>query len=239
MIRKVLIILVVCNVAKSQWFILNNSSNCNRTRWSPYTQSLVSGRLKYSPYALSYGSLGLVDRDMEYSPYAFEYGKSGLIPKYGYSCSRSTTLNIITNGRVRIANSSKPAQSYKEKAEARKRAIEAQKKRRDEIKELRKNDGRDIIRAYLKERNIIFVEYQGLSFRNRTVSISFVLEGKLIKYWNPEVIEVLRKEKDFIYNSYLEKWEKFQKLYKEEVGPIYTITSTEKEDTIRKLESIL
>ena len=42
-----------------------------RTRWSPYAFGLVSGDIKYSPYAFRVGHNGLVPGNVRYSPYAF------------------------------------------------------------------------------------------------------------------------------------------------------------------------
>ena len=50
-----------------------------RTHWSPYTQGLVSGFVKYNPYTLKYNSSGLTNYRLKYSPYAFGYNSSGLI----------------------------------------------------------------------------------------------------------------------------------------------------------------
>lgn len=51
----------------------------DRTHWSPYSQSLVSGFVEYNPYNLKYNSSGLTNYRLEYSPYAFGYNSSGLI----------------------------------------------------------------------------------------------------------------------------------------------------------------
>ena len=50
-----------------------------RVHWSPYSQSLVSGFVEYSPYSVKYKNNGLVSDSLNYSPYALNYGTSGLI----------------------------------------------------------------------------------------------------------------------------------------------------------------
>ncbi len=60
-----------------------------RTRYSPYAFSydscgLVPGTVYYSPYAYMSGRTGLVPYWVNYSPYAFSYKHSGLISDYGY-----------------------------------------------------------------------------------------------------------------------------------------------------------
>jgi hypothetical protein len=62
-----------------------------RTRWSPYAFShkssgLISGYYGYSPYAFSNKCNGIVHRDVRWSPYAFSNKTSGLIYDHiGYS----------------------------------------------------------------------------------------------------------------------------------------------------------
>lgn len=69
----------------------NSSSVRYRTRWSPYafthkSSGLISGHYSYSPYAFTHKSSGLIDRDVRYSPYAFSHKTSGLIrDNVGYS----------------------------------------------------------------------------------------------------------------------------------------------------------
>jgi hypothetical protein len=228
--RKVLLFLVFCSIAKSQCFLFVNSSIRDRTHWSPYTQSLVGGNLEYSPYALSYRSSGLIDRDLEYSPYAFSYKNSGLVSKYGYTSN--SFLNIITDNQLSVCLEPSYKDDYKEK-------VETQKKRLAEIKEIKKNSGSNIIKDYLKSKNIIFIEYQRLSFNNKIVSVSFILKDKLIKYWDPEAVVSLCEKREFIYNKYCEEWKEFQELYEKEIGQVFTITSVKSEDIIKKLENIL
>ena len=50
-----------------------------QVRWSPYSQSLISGPIHYNPYVLNYKSNGLVSDFLEYSPYALGYNKNALI----------------------------------------------------------------------------------------------------------------------------------------------------------------
>ena len=53
-----------------------------RVRWSPYTQSLISGPISYSPYVLGYDTNVLVSDFSKYSPYAVGYNNSGLVSDY-------------------------------------------------------------------------------------------------------------------------------------------------------------
>ena len=50
-----------------------------RTHWSPYTQSMVSGPVRYDPHNLRYGRSSLVSDYLNYLPYNMSYDKSSLV----------------------------------------------------------------------------------------------------------------------------------------------------------------
>ncbi len=85
----IVMLMIVPGLTKARFY--NSSSVRYRTRWSPYAFShkssgLISGHYSYSPYALSHKSSGLIHRDVRYSPYAFSHKTSGLIhDNVGYS----------------------------------------------------------------------------------------------------------------------------------------------------------
>jgi hypothetical protein len=82
-------LLIVPSLTKAHFW--DFSSVRYRTRWSPYAFShkssgLISGHYEYSPYAFSHKNTGFVDRDIRWSPYAFTHKTSGLISdNIGYS----------------------------------------------------------------------------------------------------------------------------------------------------------
>lgn len=50
-----------------------------RTRWSSYSQGMISGPVHYNPHSISYGNSGLVSDYLEYKPYNISYGNNGLV----------------------------------------------------------------------------------------------------------------------------------------------------------------
>lgn len=73
---------IVPGLTKARFY--NSSSVRYRTRWSPYafthkTSGLISGHYSYSPYAFTHKNSGLIHRDVRYSPYAFTHKTNGLI----------------------------------------------------------------------------------------------------------------------------------------------------------------
>ena len=83
------ILTIVPGPTKAHFY--NSTSVRYRTRWSPYafthkTSGLISGHYVYSPYAFSHKNSGFVHRDVRWSPYAFTHKTSGLIrDNSGYS----------------------------------------------------------------------------------------------------------------------------------------------------------
>ena len=85
----IVMLTIVPGLTKARFY--DYSSVRYRTRWSPYAFSnkssgLISGHYSYSPYAFTHKSNGLIHRDVRYSPYAFSHKSSGLIrDNVGYS----------------------------------------------------------------------------------------------------------------------------------------------------------
>lgn len=77
------VLAVVPHIAEARYYVPHRS----RTRYSPYAFSyrssgLIPGNVGYSPYANAYRSSGLIPDNVRYSPYAFSYRHSGLIGDY-------------------------------------------------------------------------------------------------------------------------------------------------------------
>ena len=101
----------------TQAYIYDYASVRYRTRWSPYAFShkssgLISGYYGYSPYAFSHKSNGIVDLDVRWSPYAFSHKRSGLIhdnmgySPYAFDYKNSGVINLNHyRGRYRICRS--------------------------------------------------------------------------------------------------------------------------------------
>ncbi|MBN1805731.1 MAG: hypothetical protein JW837_10800 [Sedimentisphaerales bacterium] len=84
-------IVIITITSLTQASVFHYPSIRYRTRWSPYafshkTSGLISGYYGYSPYAFSHKSNGIVHKDVRWSPYAFSHKSSGLIYDHiGYS----------------------------------------------------------------------------------------------------------------------------------------------------------
>ena len=82
-------LMIVPSLAKAHFW--DYTSVRYRTRWSPYAFShkssgLISGHYEYSPYAFSHKNTGFIHREVRWSPYAFSHKSSGLISdNLGYS----------------------------------------------------------------------------------------------------------------------------------------------------------
>jgi hypothetical protein len=91
------ILTVVPCVTKGHHY--GHSSSRHRVRWSPYASGLVSGDLRYNPYARKYGQSGLVPYWVRYSPYAFSNKHpSGLVNDYASTTTSKSSIYYSPNG---------------------------------------------------------------------------------------------------------------------------------------------
>ena len=85
----IVILIIVSGLAQARFY--HYSSIRYRTRWSPYafthkTSGLISGYYGYCPYAFNHKSNGIIHQDISWCPYAFSHKRSGLIhDNMGYS----------------------------------------------------------------------------------------------------------------------------------------------------------
>ncbi|MBW7988432.1 MAG: hypothetical protein FVQ84_00190 [Planctomycetes bacterium] len=85
----IVMLMIVPGLTKAHFY--NSTSVRYRTRWSPYAFSnkssgLISGHYSYSPYAFTHNNSGFIHRNVRYSPYAFTHKTNGLISdNVGYS----------------------------------------------------------------------------------------------------------------------------------------------------------
>ena len=217
------------------------SSFRNRVRWSVYKQGLISGNVKYSPYAFQYGSTGLVHGNTRYIPYAFSYGNSGLVVDpggtyYGYHPIRSPQVSVVvkhTSSSSVNTSSTSVKTGYNTRLVASKARAEQQKAKRD--------DPSQIIRAYLKSKNIDFRTTRSFNVANKTLSIDFVLKNTniIIKYWNAEEIVALVKQEDYRtkrFDRYLASWREHSENFINTGGNIVQIMSSDKNKILAQLE---
>jgi len=210
----------------------------NRVRWNMYKQGLVSGNVKYSPYAFQYGSTGLVDGNSRYIPYAFSYGKSGLVVDPGgnsrYRSSRSVRGFIPTKS---ISSTSSKSSSTRIK----RRRIIAKETNKEQQKPIR-DDPSKIIQAYLKSKNIDFKATRSLQIENKMISIDLILNDKnlIIKYWNAEEIVALVEQEDYKtkqFDKYLASWREHSEDFINAGGNILQINTSDSKKILAQLEN--
>ena len=228
-----------------------------RTRYSPYAFShkyptgLISGELRYSPYAAGYHHSGLIPYWFRYSPYAFSHkNPSGLISDYGsyyyfpyddypyvhsYRYSGLVDCDNLHNcNNLGYGNSNSPTER---KSNYEKR-LNSQRYRTNVV---RGTDGKEIIYNYLKSKNIDGFEVDRvLKVDNKTVSVNFMLRDKnlIIKYWNPEHIQALLQQPGYrrdYYEKYEQNWQDFSQKYQQAGGKIYQIVAADGKEILSKL----
>ena len=217
------------------------ASSCNfryRVRWSMYKQGLISGNVKYSPYAYQYGSTGLVDGNARYIPYAFSYGKSGLVVDPGGTCRYRSSRSI----RGFIPTKTISSTSSKSSSLSIKRRVIIAKETNKEQQKLKIDDPTEIIQAYLKSKNIDFKATRSLHIENKIISIDFILNDKniIIKYWNAEEIVALVKQEDYRtkrFDKYLESWREHSENFINTGGSIIQIKSSDNKTILAQLEN--
>jgi hypothetical protein len=232
-------------------------------KYSPYAKKygnsgLVYYRMKYSPYAKKYGNTGLVYDNVRYSPYAFGLKSSGLVSdpwgqSYDYYRSRpyqsagpcivvcnstSRPSYPSTGGSTTTYNRTK--NNSRAKSAARQAKIELRNSQRELTQAAKEYSGKDIIGGYLNLKNIDYRINRILSIENNLISVDFILTDKntIIKYWNPEKILALQKEKNpriRTYENYLESYKDFAGEYFDSGGQIYQIISADEKEILTKL----
>ena len=108
----IVILIIVPGLAQARFY--HYPSIRYRTRWSPYafthkTSGLISGYYGYCPYAFNHKSNGIIHQDISWCPYAFSHKRSGLIhdnmgySPYAFNYKHSGVINFDHyRGRYRI-----------------------------------------------------------------------------------------------------------------------------------------
>jgi len=229
------------------------------TRWSPYAFGLISGDIRYSPYAFNHKHNGLIPGDVRYSPYAFDHKHSGLIsdPWYGGSGSidvpyyRSCVAPVMTVQSIHYYpcalsyqcsdSSEQTNNSNKENLIARRERIKKARDARKKINMARENDGKEIIYRYLKSRNIDDFEMTGLlKIDNKTVNVNFLLKDKniMITYWDLNEVQSLLQQPGYkrnYYEKHEQEWKNLCQKYIQAGGKVYPITSADAKEILAKL----
>lgn len=223
----------------------------NRVRWSIHTQSLISGDLYYSPYASGFGGTGLVPYWVRYSPYAFSFEHpSGLVNDFAsytsrvnyrprnYNCKSTSQVNYDCDNNC--SNLNYDPESYQRRIAASGAAAQGTREARKEKKQLRQEDESRFVSIYLESRNVDFKTNNYLRIDSQTVSVSFLLEDKnmIVKYWNPDEIDLLENKSEYkknAYIKYLQDWNEFCAEYVNKGGKVCQIISADQRDIYSKL----
>jgi len=248
---------------RTRWSPYTHGLVQGNLKYSPYAKKfgnsgLVNYRLKYSPYAKKYGSSGLVYDNVRYSPYAFGFKRSGLIADpwgntYNYHRSRgfhSTRPCIVVchstseSPRPSAGGSKSTCKRAKSNSRTKPAARLVKTERttscREKIRTADEYKNRDIISGFLNLKNINFRIDRTLSIENNLISVDFILTDKniVIKYWNPENILALQKQKNpkmGLYESYLETYKDYAGQYLDSGGRIYQIITADSAEVLTKL----
>ena len=231
-----------------------------RTRWSPYAFGLITGDVKYSPYAFRVGHNGLVPGNVRYSPYAFGVKRSGLVVDpwwpYGFRFNHALDYQACRPSASIGCSAPRPCQTSmhetldlldkmknynEEKLKARIERIEKRRESKKQINMVKEKDGKEIIYRYLKSRNIDDFKMKGLfKVNNKTVSVDFLLRDKniMITYRDLGQVQSLIKQSGYksnYYERHEKAWRNFCEKYIQAGGKVYQITSANEAEILAKL----
>jgi hypothetical protein len=252
-ILTIVVLLAVTSVAGARRYSYGHHRGFDRhrVRWSIHTQSLISGDLYYSPYAFRFGSTGLVPYWVRYSPYAFSFEHpSGLVNDLASytrnvnyrprDYSRQSTARAGYDCRGNYSNLSYDPESYQQRMAVRRAEAQRIREARKEKVPVRQEDESRFVSNYLKSRNVDFKTHNYLRIDSRTVSVSFLLEDKnmIVKYWNPDEIDLLESKSEYkrnAYIKYLQDWNEFCAEYVNKGGKVCQVISADQKDIFSKL----
>ena len=131
--------------------------------------------------------------------------------------------------------------NYQEEMETRKANIRKLAESRSQPVAERREDGDMIVSRYLKSKNIEYQLNNYLRIDGRTVSVNFLLVDKniIIKYWDPEQIDLLESKaeyKQLNYVQYLQEWNDYWGRYLQAGGKVCQIISADRNEIISELE---
>ncbi len=188
--------------------------------------------VRYSPYALSYYSSGLVPCGVEYTPYALSYHNSGLV--YGYGVCDYGGYGFVLPGFFHHGRG----------GHAVRHAPPAVRRHAQETpRPVRPPDGMAVIRQHLHAKGLTSVDISRIMrVEDQLLSVDFLVKDRdlLIKYWNPKGIEQLSAKEPFkqkAYANYKENWEKFAEQFRQKGGEIYYVNASEPQTIVAALES--
>ncbi len=201
--------------------------------------------VRYSPYALSYHSSGLVPCGVEYTPYAFSYHNSGLVYGYGIcdygggygyaipGAHHRAVTHVVRRAPISVRHSAQntarpPRPPDGTGSQTRRNAF---------------GDPMATIRQHLHAKGVTAVDIDRIMrVGDQLLSVDFLVKDRnlLIKYWNPKGIEQLSTKEAFkqkAYANYKESWEKFAAQFQQKGGEIYYVNASEPQTIVAALDS--
>jgi len=155
--------------------------------------------------------------------------------------------HVHRNCRWSMLGSEKKSYSAKREKEASEQLVEIcqqrasrSRSRSRELKLLRQNDGKEVIRKYLESKGMLghFRTDRGYSVKGITISVSFVFKHGpiIIRFLDPKGIAGLDDLGKRYYLKHLLDWQEFQSSYQ---GRIYIIRGSGKEAIEKGLKAVL
>jgi hypothetical protein len=208
-------------------------------RYTPYALSynstgLVPGGITYSPYAFGAGQSGLVYEGTRYTPYAFNYYNSGLIMDYSASPYPVYPPQVIV---VSCPHSGRASQIAIPPVRA---TMNRSYGRDDGSRRDKDADPTQTIRQYLAGRGFNSIDTNYLwRAEGKTVCVSFVLrdKGLAIRYSDPKVVESLSATQRNSGASQERSWEAFAKDFSARGGSVYSVSASGREQIVAALDA--
>ena len=234
-------------------------SSYRRLRWSFHAHGLVPNDLRYNPYAHGYGRTGLVPYWVRYSPYAHGIKHpSGLVNDYAcstrsmYYCPGdnhyyggfcrwdSPPSRVVENTVEKRADAKQTRENHLAKIKAHKEELRQLAQARKQKRMLNRNNGKETIVAFLKDKNIDFRMSRLLSIAGKVLSADFILDDghTVISYWDPAEIQALDHQAEHrrhVYQRYVNAWKDFCTDYQRAGGKIFQIVSSDREEILARL----
>jgi len=189
--------------------------------------------VRYTPYAFTYRSSGLVSCGTDYTPYAYTYRKSGLVPGYQGSCGSYVSYGSPV-GVAHPARFGRPASHGPRSSRGHAQAAP---------EPVRAPNGMDVIKQHLLAKDIRSADInQILIIDNQLISVDFLLADRnlLIKYWDPEGIETLNAEggsRQKHYENYRQNWAEVAAEHEKNGGRIYYVEASDAQAIVAALDS--
>jgi hypothetical protein len=209
-----------------------------RVRYSPYafsynTTGLVPGGIRYSPYAFEPGQSGLVYEGTRYTPYAFSYDNPGLVVDYSTYPIPICPVQVVVVPCPAPNRTSEPAPPPDRESGSQPYG------RAGKVpQQIKPSDPTQTIRQYLAGRGFKSVDMNYLwRIEGKVAGVSFVVRGKglAIRYTDPDIVASLAPNAR--KNATEQAWEVFAKSFTTNGGSVYSINVSGKDQIVAALDN--